>query len=440
MNSSRPTVKQNRFRRADPYVRGREAASLHIIRRNSLTACLLVVLVLVATPMAAQDHAPRIDRAEPNSTATFLRGVITEGYVLTPQRGVWPSPALLPITQPGLTLVSADGISPPRSGAPGTVGDFFMHSPYRANFTLNDEVGWFGIKYGAIAAMAAPRVSEGLVIINAPRLTAHTTQGGDILSGEFLSQLEGMAPGGAFRGSLFGVYGHADFRGTGNGATLDAATAGYFDIGHFSSGSNYTVTKAVSLAARNPEPADVGTFSSRFAIYSDGAVGVGPWPATGKSFKDVVQAAIIAPTSSNGAVITINTNASTAGLILNQAADMDTSGVLIANGTVTGTRSQPIINVLQTWNTTGSPVALQINITNAASGGGARLINLQVDGTTVLSIDVGGQIRTAQRNEAEGSGNAGFGPNCPARSCAAPYKWLKFTTSDGSQVYVPAWK
>ncbi len=34
----------------------------------------------------------------------------------------------------------------------------------------------------------------------------------------------------------------------------------------------------------------------------------------------------------------------------------------------------------------------------------------------------------------------GLGTNCPAVSGAAPYTWLAFTSSDGSTVYVPAYK
>jgi hypothetical protein len=35
---------------------------------------------------------------------------------------------------------------------------------------------------------------------------------------------------------------------------------------------------------------------------------------------------------------------------------------------------------------------------------------------------------------------AGFGTNSPAVTLTGPYTWLKFTSSDGSTVYVPAYK
>ena len=39
-----------------------------------------------------------------------------------------------------------------------------------------------------------------------------------------------------------------------------------------------------------------------------------------------------------------------------------------------------------------------------------------------------------------GSGTAQLGANCPATNTAAPYRWIKMKTDDGSTVYVPAWK
>ena len=39
-----------------------------------------------------------------------------------------------------------------------------------------------------------------------------------------------------------------------------------------------------------------------------------------------------------------------------------------------------------------------------------------------------------------GSGAAALGSNCPASTATAPYTWIKTTSSDGSTVYIPAWK
>ncbi len=43
-------------------------------------------------------------------------------------------------------------------------------------------------------------------------------------------------------------------------------------------------------------------------------------------------------------------------------------------------------------------------------------------------------------NSTTGSGSAALGNNSPATTTSAPYTWLKFKSSDGSTVYIPAWK
>ena len=42
--------------------------------------------------------------------------------------------------------------------------------------------------------------------------------------------------------------------------------------------------------------------------------------------------------------------------------------------------------------------------------------------------------------ESTGAGAAALGANCPAITLAAPYKWLKLQSDDGSIIYVPGWK
>lgn len=71
---------------------------------------------------------------------------------------------------------------------------------------------------------------------------------------------------------------------------------------------------------------------------------------------------------------------------------------------------------------------------------GTGSISFQSAGGTVLSMLTSGQLKTVSGNETTGAGSAALGTNSPAVTNTAPYKWLKFTTSDGSQVYVPAWK
>lgn len=39
-----------------------------------------------------------------------------------------------------------------------------------------------------------------------------------------------------------------------------------------------------------------------------------------------------------------------------------------------------------------------------------------------------------------GAGSASLGANCPASVTSAPYMWIVMISSDGTKVYVPAWK
>lgn len=69
---------------------------------------------------------------------------------------------------------------------------------------------------------------------------------------------------------------------------------------------------------------------------------------------------------------------------------------------------------------------LNLNSTFSISGSSAGL------GT------ITGQLKFAAGTT--GSGSAALGANSPAVTNTAPYTWLQVTASDGSQLYVPAWK
>lgn len=79
-------------------------------------------------------------------------------------------------------------------------------------------------------------------------------------------------------------------------------------------------------------------------------------------------------------------------------------------------------------------------LVNAITGQTADLTTWQVNSATLFTIQASGRIKTAAANETTGAGSAVLGANSPAVTNTAPYKWLRFTTSDGSAVFVPAWK
>jgi hypothetical protein len=61
-----------------------------------------------------------------------------------------------------------------------------------------------------------------------------------------------------------------------------------------------------------------------------------------------------------------------------------------------------------------------------------------IDGGSAGLMTLTGQLKFAAGTT--GAGSAALGSNSPAVTNTAPYTWLQVTASDGSQLYVPAWK
>jgi hypothetical protein len=59
--------------------------------------------------------------------------------------------------------------------------------------------------------------------------------------------------------------------------------------------------------------------------------------------------------------------------------------------------------------------------------------------TSSIVLSLGGVVKFAGSNTT-GVGSALLGANSPAVTLTAPYTWIKAVSSDGSTVYIPAWK
>jgi hypothetical protein len=57
---------------------------------------------------------------------------------------------------------------------------------------------------------------------------------------------------------------------------------------------------------------------------------------------------------------------------------------------LTGSNASSLLDLAGTWNTTGNPTAIKLNITNTASGATADLMELQVGGTSQFTVDKSG--------------------------------------------------
>lgn len=77
--------------------------------------------------------------------------------------------------------------------------------------------------------------------------------------------------------------------------------------------------------------------------------------------------------------------------------------VLAGSGALTGS----LVNMTQTWNTSGSPTAIKLNVTNTASGATARLIDLQVGGFSQFYVDKAGNTFGTSL-DVTGTGGAGY--------------------------------
>lgn len=66
-------------------------------------------------------------------------------------------------------------------------------------------------------------------------------------------------------------------------------------------------------------------------------------------------------------------------------------------------------------------------------------IQFGINGAEVLRIDTSGRLKTVAGNQTTGAGAALLGANSPAGTLSAPNTWLRFTKSDGTALYIPAW-
>jgi hypothetical protein len=70
-------------------------------------------------------------------------------------------------------------------------------------------------------------------------------------------------------------------------------------------------------------------------------------------------------------------------------------GMAISGSSLTGSNAQSLVSLSQTWNTTGNPTAIKLDVTNTASGANSYLLDLQVGGIPQFTVFKGGEIKTS---------------------------------------------
>ena len=125
-----------------------------------------------------------------------------------------------------------------------------------------------------------------------------------------------------------------------------------------------------------------------------GYIGSGNFLVTGGAVTDM------AITTDSGNILFATGSAAERGRFTSTGGFVLTTGSNIAaiaqtGYSLTGSNASSLIDLAGTWNTTGNPTALKLNITNTASGASAYLMDLQVGSATQFRVTKAGAIRTA---------------------------------------------
>jgi hypothetical protein len=79
----------------------------------------------------------------------------------------------------------------------------------------------------------------------------------------------------------------------------------------------------------------------------------------------------------------------------------------ISGYSLTGSNAQSALSITGTWNTTGTPTALLVNVTDTASGTFSSLCSFQVGGSNRFSVRKDGQVNFANAAISNGGGYTG---------------------------------
>lgn len=141
--------------------------------------------------------------------------------------------------------------------------------------------------------------------------------------------------------------------------------------------------------------------NKRVFIGYDGTVDAGFIQSvfSGTSYKNL----LLNPTLGNVIVGSISDNGNTFqvnGSIYGKGLVSDVNGgvgsaIYAYNQVLTGSSTNALIQFDTTWNTTGNANAIDLNVTNTASGASSKLLNLRIDVNSVFSVSKNGEVQTS---------------------------------------------
>ena len=79
------------------------------------------------------------------------------------------------------------------------------------------------------------------------------------------------------------------------------------------------------------------------------------------------------------------------------------AAILVSNYSLTGSNADSMFDLAGTWNTSGTPTAIKLNMTDTASASGSLLMDLQVGGSSQFSIRKDGAVVVSNSFNAYGS-------------------------------------
>lgn len=184
------------------------------------------------------------------------------------------------------------------------------------------------------------------------------------------------------------------------------SVSGYFDVnknlflnGKLSIGTTNTELLEVSAVSSSIPKISVNVTSgshdagSGFVIKSGGSErgGITANMSTGEVRMGAISAGSFFTTIYSNAteVIRILPNGSVGLFMTNPIAKLDILDTTLSGS---GSLSGSILNLAQTWNTTGNPTAIKLNVTNTASGASSYLMDLQVGGSSKFIVDKNGNV------------------------------------------------
>jgi hypothetical protein len=126
----------------------------------------------------------------------------------------------------------------------------------------------------------------------------------------------------------------------------------------------------------------------RLRVLSGGSVTIGNIAATGSMLQVNGSVAI-----GYSASTTAPTNGlAVAGGVTIGTATANVSSIVTSGHSLTGANAQSLLDLAGTWNTTGNPIAIKLNITNTASGSTSNLMDLQIASSSKFLVAKTGNV------------------------------------------------